>query len=199
MKKENNTDNKCQCLFCKTHRYVKRTGDWTPMAVHLETSIQETKGNMAAIMEATGKKPTSISDNRSKIWNLLACMKCNLEEAEALFSEIDFKKVKIKEPPKIYIRYGDIPPNGKSKIHNKIGNVIGEEKGVSVFEYIEGRGIVVPDNQNARDDFLKLSNSYWKPAFLVSGDEVGIGSDGEPLLDNVKVITAIRKTSRKRL
>ena len=109
--------------------------------------------------------------------------------------EIDFKKVKIKEPPKIYIRYGDIPPDGKSKIHNKIGNVIGEEKGVSVFEYIEGRGIVVPDNQNARDDFLKLSNSYWKPAYLVSGEEVGIGSDGEPLLDNVKVITEIRKTA----
>lgn len=96
---------------------------------------------------------------------------------------------------KTYIRYGELPPDGKSKIHNRAGEIIGEEKGVSVFEYIEGRGIVVPDNQNARDDFLKLSNSYWKPAYLVSGEEVGIGSDGEPLLDNVKVITEIRKTA----
>ena len=97
MKKENDTDNKCQCLFCKTHRYAKKTGDWTPMAVYLETYIQETKGNMAAIMEATGKKPTRIADKRSKIGNLLAGMKYNLEEAEALFAEIDFKKVKIKQ------------------------------------------------------------------------------------------------------
>lgn len=97
---------------------------------------------------------------------------------------------------KTYIRYGKLPPDGKSKIHDKIGNVIGEENGVSVFEYISGRGIVVPDNQNAIDDFLKLSNSYWKAAYLVSGDEVGIGSDGEPLLDNVKVIKEIRKAEK---
>lgn len=94
---------------------------------------------------------------------------------------------------KTYIRYGELPPDGKSKIHNRVGEIIGEEKGVSVFEYIEGRGIVVPDNQNARDDFLKLSNSYWKPAYLVSGEEVGIGSDKEPLLANVKILKILHE------
>lgn len=95
MKKETSLNNKCQCLFCKTHRYAKRTGDWTAMAVYLATYINETKGNINAIMEATGKKPTCISDNRSKIGKLLAGMKYDLEEAETLFREIDFSNVKI--------------------------------------------------------------------------------------------------------
>ena len=59
---------------------------------------------------------------------------------------------------KLYIRYGEIPPDEKSKIYNKCDNsVIGEEVGVSVFEYIEGRGIVIPDTEKARDDFFMLS------------------------------------------
>lgn len=58
---------------------------------------------------------------------------------------------------KQYIRFGEIPPDGKSKIRNRTDNtIIGEELGVSVFEFIEGRGIVVPNTPQARDDFLKL-------------------------------------------
>lgn len=93
---------------------------------------------------------------------------------------------------KTYFRYGELPPTGKSRIYNRVGEIIGEEKGISVFEYIEGRGIVVPDNQNAQDDFFMLSKSYWKPAYLVIGDEVGIGRDGEPLLKHVKIVKTIR-------
>lgn len=93
---------------------------------------------------------------------------------------------------KIYIRYGELPLTGKSRIYNRAGEIIGEEKGISVFEYIERRGIVVPDNKDAQDDFFTLSKSYWKPAYLVSGEEVGIGRDGEPLLKNVKIIKTIR-------
>ena len=62
-------------------------------------------------------------------------------------------------PHKQYIRFGEIPPDGKSKIRNRTDNtIIGEELGVSVFEFIDGRGIVVPNNQQARDDFLKLTS-----------------------------------------
>lgn len=94
---------------------------------------------------------------------------------------------------KTYIRYGELPPDGKSKIHNRVGEIIGEEIGVSVFEYIEGCGIVVPDNENARDDFLMLSGKFWVNHYLVSGDEVGIGSDKEPLLANVKILKILHE------
>ena len=94
---------------------------------------------------------------------------------------------------KLYIRYGEIPPDEKSKIHNRAGEIIGEEVGVSVFEYIEGRGIVIPDTEKARDDFFMLSKMYWINHYLVSGDEVGVGSDGEPLISNVKIIKLLHE------
>lgn len=94
---------------------------------------------------------------------------------------------------KLYVRYGEIPQDEKSKIHNRAGEIIGEEVGVSVFEYIEGRGIVVPDTEKARDDYFMLSKMFWKNHYLVSGDEVGIGSDGEPLITNVKIIKLLHK------
>ena len=62
---------------------------------------------------------------------------------------------------KLYIRYGEIPPDEKSKIYNRCDNsVVGEEVGVSVFEYIEDRGIVIPNNEKAMDDFFMLSKKY---------------------------------------
>lgn len=94
---------------------------------------------------------------------------------------------------KLYIRYGEIPSNEKSKIHNRAGEIIGEEAGVSVFEYIEGKGAVIPDTEKARDDYFMLSKMFWKNHYLVSGDEVGIGSDGEPLITNVKIIKLLHK------
>lgn len=95
---------------------------------------------------------------------------------------------------KQYIRFGEIPPDGKSKIRNRTDNtIIGEELGVSVFEFIEGRGIVVPNNTQARDDFLKLTNSWWKPQYIVIGEEIGVGSDGEPLLRDVKIVKVLKE------
>lgn len=98
---------------------------------------------------------------------------------------------------KQYIRFGEIPPDGKSKIRRRADNsIIGEEKGISVFEYIEGRGIVVPHNQQARDDFLLLMNSIDKPQYIVIGEEIGVGSDGEPLLRDVKIIKVLKEANQ---
>lgn len=105
-----------------------------------------------------------------------------------------YKRGEEKAPHKQYIRFGEIPLDGKSKIRNHTDNtIVGEEIGVSVFEFIEGRGIVVPNNQQARDDFLKLTNSWWKPQYIVMGEEIGIGSDGEPLLKDVKIIKVLKE------
>lgn len=70
------------------------------------------------------------------------------------------------------------------------------KKGISVFEYIEGRGIVVPHNQQARDDFLILMNSIDKPQYIVIGEEIGVGSDGEPLLRDVKIIKILKEANQ---
>lgn len=105
---------------------------------------------------------------------------------------------------KIYIRFGEIPENEQSKIGNgAIGEgykCIGYEIGVSVWDAVlldDGYHLVAPINGNSATygDF----SSYAFPddcygcrpddkIYVVSGDEVGKGSDNEPLLKNVKII-----------
>ena len=66
---------------------------------------------------------------------------------------------------KLYYRFGDIPEDGYSSIW-RIDELIGKEKGVSVYEAY-----------------------YYGSRYLVTGDLLDErGSDGEPLIKNVKII-----------
>lgn len=96
----------------------------------------------------------------------------------------------------VYIRFGEIPKDGKSKIH--LGDeIVGEEAGLSVYEAIWDDGYYypkLPDNPNSSTildyfEFLMYSNTK---VYLVIGDRMRInGHDNEPLLENVKVIKEI--------
>ncbi len=96
------------------------------------------------------------------------------------------------EEKRIFIRFGNIPQDGKSKIHNGDEGVIGKEIGVSVYEAIQDGGnikILIPKNETCV--LVSMSGCFDKPAFLVEGDIIGTGSDGEPLLINVKIINSL--------
>lgn len=103
----------------------------------------------------------------------------------------------------VYIRFGEIPENGKSKIH--LGDeIIGEEAGVSVYEAIYADEYYypkLPDNPNSSTlldyfEFLMYSNSK---VYLVIGDRIRLnGHDNEPLLGNVKVIKEITSYFNRR-
>lgn len=100
-----------------------------------------------------------------------------------------------------YIRIGEIPENELSKIHRGDA-VIGEEKGVSVYdaEFINDKWrIVMPyyfkEGQGQTYESLiqcvtECRYKINKPSkvYLVSGKKVGNGSDGEPVIKNVKII-----------
>lgn len=100
---------------------------------------------------------------------------------------------------KEYIRFGDIPENEHSGIYRGDEGKIGEEIGVSCYEFIfldGGYRILLPLNANIHtgatlgypiDEYLGGS----RKVFLVTGDEVGRGKDNEPLLNNVKIIKEI--------
>lgn len=102
---------------------------------------------------------------------------------------------------KYYLRIGNIPTDEKSKIyqwneeHTSL-TAIGEEKGVSVYNATLDEDIwkiLPPDNQNkSYKDTLKeltrLVEDGIKKLFLVTGEEIGIGYDGEPLLKNVILV-----------
>ena len=92
----------------------------------------------------------------------------------------------------LYIRFGDIPSNEKSKIYRG-EEEISEEDGVSVYPAFEVDGNVVlgltlPITKTTlytQQHLLEYDN---RPCYLVSGDYVGKGADGEPLIKNVSVI-----------
>ena len=89
----------------------------------------------------------------------------------------------------IYVRFGlTIPRNEESKIHH--GEVfVGYEKGVSVYEAIQrGEKIQIIFPKLSYSACVSLSGCLDHDAMIVTGDVVGTGSDGEPLLKNVNII-----------
>lgn len=93
---------------------------------------------------------------------------------------------------KCYIRLGDIPKDELSLNHSTKNF----EKGVSVFRGIVYKGNYLPIVEYPEDagtiiPMQSLFSYCGKPAYLVEGDEIGLGSDGEPLIKNVHIIKRI--------
>jgi hypothetical protein len=97
----------------------------------------------------------------------------------------------------MYLRFGDIPFNGKSIV--MCGDEkIGEEAGVSVYVGIEIDGkihVVLP--RLVESSCVSLSGCLKRKMYEVVGDLVGIGSDGEPLLSNVHIVGIIEYSEEK--
>ena len=94
-----------------------------------------------------------------------------------------------------YIRFGKIPEREQSEIyqHNKR---IGFEKGISVYDacYLRNKwNIVLPSklSTDTLDTYKKFRFYSKSKVYLVTGEEVGIGNDNEPLLKNVEIIEDI--------
>lgn len=98
------------------------------------------------------------------------------QEKEAALNE------KWKNAKDVYVRYGKLPPGGKSK--NYRDNIT--EEGVSVFHgklLPDGSTAIIPRHPQEIGTYSTLMN---EPIYIVEGDEIGSGSDGEPLLANAK-------------
>ena len=95
----------------------------------------------------------------------------------------------------MYLRFGQIPQNERSGIYKGDQGKIGEEQGVSCY-----RGVVIDDKVYIIMPHIASSTYYWlideynrgkTPLYIIDGDEVGLGSDDEPVLRNVKIIKEI--------
>ena len=102
----------------------------------------------------------------------------------------------------MYIRFGDIPKNERSKIYRG-EEEIGEEEGVSVYDALIDDwggvtlGLSLPVTRTSLYTLQHLIEYDNRPCYLVSGNYIGKGSDGEPLIRNVKIVEEI-KDYRKR-
>ena len=98
----------------------------------------------------------------------------------------------------IFYRFGEIPEDACSSIWNNNNEVIGKEKGVSVYEAhknINGTYSPVlpfPTNEMAFNDFIYNVKYFTGNKYLVTGDLLDeTGTDGDPLIRNVKNIKKI--------
>ena len=105
---------------------------------------------------------------------------------------------------RLYIRFGEIPENERSKRGNGIigdgYKCVGYEDGVSVWDAVlleDGYHLVAPLNGNSCTYGDFSANAFpddcygTKPEdkiYVVTGDKVGNGADNEPIIRNVKII-----------
>lgn len=89
-----------------------------------------------------------------------------------------------------YIRFGLPPESGCSKNHlNKK-----DEEGISVYEAIERDGkvrVIMPSHTGSA--CVSLSGCLERKMYEVTGDRIGTGSDGEPLLYECQIIREIEE------
>ena len=98
----------------------------------------------------------------------------------------------------IFYRFGDIPKDECSSIWNNNDEVIGKEKGVSVYEAhknINGTYspvIPISTNEKALNDFIYYIGYFIGNKYLVTSDLLDkTGNDDKPLIKNVKIIKKI--------
>ncbi len=90
----------------------------------------------------------------------------------------------------IYIRFGLPPESGRS--HNYLFKK--DEEGISVYEAIErGRKVRVIMPSHTGSACVTLSGCFQRPIYEVSGNRIGTGSDGEPLLGDCQIVREIEK------
>lgn len=84
---------------------------------------------------------------------------------------------------KCYIRFGDLPVNTSRNY------LTGEmEAGISVYEaIIDGDQVKLVFPDLTYSACVSLSGVLERQAFIVEGEQIGIGSDGEPLLRDCKI------------
>ncbi len=104
---------------------------------------------------------------------------------------LDTDELPVNTNEDVYIRFGDIPENGRS--YNNADECY--EDGVSVYsaelssvpQGSEAAGMFVPVGSKT----LQIIMLAHRDTYLVTGEEVGIGVDGEPVLRNVEVVTEL--------
>lgn len=91
----------------------------------------------------------------------------------------------------LYLRFGTWPKNERSMITEAMPSV--HELGVSVYragyDATSGSYFIAPDEDLRMDTAYEAYMQYSsRPVFLVTGEEIGLGGAGEPVLRRVKVV-----------
>lgn len=100
-----------------------------------------------------------------------------------------------------FIRFGNIPHNERSGIYLD-GDLVGYEDGVSVYDatVLFKKWIIIPAHPLSLDNIeslgaliLQAQSDEDFPVLLVTGKMIGKGTDGEPVIVDIKVIRDVKK------
>ena len=97
-----------------------------------------------------------------------------------------------------YVRFGEIPKNERSNVYCGDSGKVGEEKGVSVYEGIVREkkiNIIMPCFDYGA--CVSLSGCLNRRCYIVKGKLVGYGSEGEPLLRDIKIVSEVSFNNKK--
>lgn len=87
-----------------------------------------------------------------------------------------------------FIRFGNLPKGGKSKNY-----LTGEfERGVSVYDATWNMVTGAYERSGGLDGAMINYMIKGAPVYLVTGERVGTGSDGEPIIRNASVLKRLR-------
>ena len=107
-------------------------------------------------------------------------------------------------PEPLFIRFGEIPEDERSTIYS-YGKESGKEQGVSCYRAIIDENDVIhiclplpftESRWNVLQGFIHYDD---RNAYIITGNIVGYGSEGEPLITNVKIVRNLGKNYRKKI
>ena len=111
------------------------------------------------------------------------------ESLEYIFGKENLQYQQDTNERRYFLRFGELPQNGRSSIYRG-EEKIGEENGVSVFDCTQDTyQLILPQklSRSLMSDVQGFFNYLNRPLYLVSGVQVGIGHDNEPIITDVKV------------
>lgn len=145
---------------------------------HLHWADFDRSGRL--VSHGAGNPFVTPSDDELKLWK---------DEVKTVLAKMRNLKIPLDRP--IYIRYGRLPKSGQSKNHatNQL------ESGVSAYlaEYDPNVGLIrYAESGGALGGAAMTLLLQGKTPYLLVGEECGIGSDGEPLLKNARILCTLK-------
>ena len=133
----------------------------------------------------------------------LAAWRVRQMRAQRYNSPLERKNRRDRTRAPLYVRFGDLPDNGASSTWRRMWRSTGRrenarllagdfEAGVSCFRgrRVEGGYEVLPGSVDQAAMFRTLKRQE-RPAYLVEGEEIGVGAGFEPVLKDARIVGRI--------
>jgi hypothetical protein len=100
---------------------------------------------------------------------------------------------------KQFLRFKNIPNDERSCVYDGDAGVVRHEDGVSCYEFVEQNGqfkIILPSFDTG--PIFDLNNFIWRverdeiPVYIVEGEQISLGTYGEPVIKDVKIVTKLK-------